>query len=417
LFNNKLNNHRGIAPIPETSNNFIFSDIEKANLLNDYFQSVFTQDDGSLPQFPKRTHSPDTICDVNITPTIVQKIIHKLKTNSAAGPDNLPPIFFLRTEPFITFPLSILFRSLIDLHTLPTEWKLSIITPIFKKGSPSNPANYRPIALTCTACKILESIIASDLLNFLHSHQLINKHQHGFLKKHSTLTNLLESVNDWSLSLSRHNSVAIAYIDFQRAFDSVPHPKLLHKLIGYGIDGNLLFWLSSFLTDRQQCVRVGSSLPHSCLVSSGVPQGSVDGPLFNLYVNCITDGLDLDTATTKIFADDVKIYTELSTQNSSFNLQKNLDLIHHWSALWQLTISYSKCNILFLGKADSTLNFSISGNLLLTTTNCTDLGIQFDPDLKFKNHISDIVKRAKQRSSLIHRCFISRNINHLIRAF
>ena len=143
----------------------------------------------------------------------------------------------------------------------------------------------------------------------------------AFWKKHSTLTNLLESVNDWSLSLSHHNSVVIAYIDFQ------------------------------------QCVRVGSSLSHSCLISSGMPQGSVVGPLlFNLYVNDITDGLDLDTATTKIFADDVKIYTELSTQNSSFNLQKNLDLIHHWSALWQLTISYSECNILFLGNFDSTLN-------------------------------------------------------------
>ena len=100
--NNILNNHRGIAPLSDASNNFIFSDIEKANLLNDYFQSVFTQDDGSLPQFTKRTLSPD-ICDVNITPTIVSKIIHKLKTNSAAGPDGLPPIFFLRTEPFITF--------------------------------------------------------------------------------------------------------------------------------------------------------------------------------------------------------------------------------------------------------------------------------------------------------------------------
>ena len=142
--NNKLNNHCGIAPLSDASNNFIFSDIEKANLLNDYFQSVFTQDDGSLPRFPKRTHSPDSICDVNITPTIVRKIIHKLKTNSTAGPDTLPPVFFLRTEPLITFPL---FCSLTDLHTLPIEWKLSIISPIFKKGSLSNPANYRPIAV------------------------------------------------------------------------------------------------------------------------------------------------------------------------------------------------------------------------------------------------------------------------------
>ena len=252
----------------------------------------------------------------------------------------------------------------------------------------------------------------------MNEHHLINKHQHGFLKKHSTVTNLLESVNDWTLSLSRHNSVVIAYIDFQRAFDSVPHPKLLHKLVGYGIGGNLLFWLSSFLTGRQQCVRVGSSLSQSCVVTSGVPQGSVVGPLlFNLYINDITDNLDFNNSSTKIFADDVKIYTEITNKYSSTDLQKNLDLIYQWSTKWQLTISHSKCNILHLGNSEPILNFFISGIPILKASHTTDLGVLFDPDLKFKTHITDIVKRAKQRASLIHRCFISRDIKNLIRSF
>ena len=179
------------------------------------------------------------ICDVTISPIIVHRIIRKLKINSAAGPDGIPPIFFKNTDRTLNSPLTLLFRSFIDLHSLPQEWKLSTVTPILKKGNPADPSNYRPIALTCTCCKILESIIANELTNFLIDHKLISKAQHGFLKKHSTVTNLLESVNDWTLSLSNHNPVAIVYIDFQRAFDSVSHVKLVHKLSGYGIHGNL----------------------------------------------------------------------------------------------------------------------------------------------------------------------------------
>ena len=350
---------------------------------------------------------------------IIAKIIHKLKVNSAAGPDGLPPIFYRQTVDAIKYPLLILFRSLIDLHAVPSEWKLSTITPIFKKGSPSDPANYRPISLTCTCCKILESIIACELLEYLSSHNLITKHQHGFLKKHSTTTNLLESVNDWSLALSNHHSVLIAYIDFQRAFDSVSHSKLLHKLSRYGICGNLLSWISSFLSNRLQQVKVGSSLSETCQVVSGVPQGSVIGPLlFNLFINDITDCLDSTTSTSKLFADDIKIYTELLNHNSSVDFQSELDLIHQWSVRWQLPISHSKCYLLSLGRQEASVtSFTINGVHLTISNLSTDLGVIVDPDLKFDRHVFSIVARAKQRAAIIHRCFLSRNVNNLILAF
>ena len=162
------------------------------------------------------------------------KYLKKLKSNTAAGPDSLPPIFYHNTATAIDFPLSILFRSLIDLHTLPDEWRQSIITPKFKKGSSSDVSNYRPIALTCTACKILETLITTTLLDFLHKNNIISKQQHGFLKQHSTSTNLLSCLNDWTLSMHNHHSTIVAYIDFQRAFDAISHPKLISKLSHYG---------------------------------------------------------------------------------------------------------------------------------------------------------------------------------------
>ena len=169
------------------------------------FDSVFSIDNGQLPPFPNRL--PDVnhcIGDITINPDLVFKA---LKPNLAAGPDELPPIFYYNTATNLSYPLALLFRSLIDLKDIPNEWKLSIVAPKFTQGSASNVENYQPIALTCTANKILETIVAD-----FSEHKLISKHQHGFLKKHSTSTNLLESFNDWTLSLNNRHSVQSGYV-------------------------------------------------------------------------------------------------------------------------------------------------------------------------------------------------------------
>ena len=316
--------------------------------------------------------------------------------------------------------MSVIYRAFVGLRNLPIEWKHSVITPKLKKGNPSLPSNYRPIALTCNACKILESIISTELNDYLLEHKLITRHQHGFLKRHSTSTNLLESFNDWTLSLSRHNSVIIASIDFQRAFDSLSHAKLIHKLTGYGISGNLLFWLQSFLTNRTQCVRVGQSLSSSCSFSSGVPQGSVTGALlFILFINDISDHFD-PVITTKLFADDLKIHTDISFHSDTTSFQRHLNLIHSWSLTWQLNIAFSKCNTMQLGAHFAPHHLPplhIADQLLASTTLLTDLGIKFDNYLKFNDHIQDIVNRAYKRSNLIFRCFLSKDTNSLVRAY
>ena len=169
------------------------------------------------------------------------------------------------------------------------------------------------------------------------SHNLITKAQHGFLKRHSTSTNLMESLNSWTLSISNHKSVTVAYVDFQRAFDSISHPKLIHKLTSYGVSGNLLYWIKSFLNGRTQAVRVGQSVSQTCQITSGVPQGSVLGPvLFNAFINDIADLFDPSSCTLKLFADDLKLFTEITNLNAAANFQANLDSIYSWSLLWQI---------------------------------------------------------------------------------
>ena len=423
--NKKLSSPSGIAPLFDSDRNLCTSDADKAKLLSEYFASIYTSDNGILPHFPSRLPpKAEQIEDIPISPGLIYKILTKLKPNSAAGPDQLPPIFFHHTAKAVSFPLSILYRSLIDLHTVPEEWRLSIITPKFKKGSPSEVSNYRPIALTCTACKILESLISSALLDFLQQHHLISTLQHGFLKKHSTTTNLLSCLNDWTLSMHSHFSTVVAYIDFQRAFDVISHKKLIYKLKNYGVGGNLLFWIQSLLTNRSHCVKINNSLSDYLPTTSGVPQGSVIGPLlFNLFINDITDLFDSSTTSSKLFADDIKIYSKITSSLTVQAFQDCLDSVFNWAKTWQIGISYSKCNFITIGDqfasqfSISNFKFTIANENITKSDTIKDLGVYVDHKLDFKKHINDLVVRSKQRSALIFRSFISRNTLHLTRAY
>ena len=218
----------------------------------------------------------------------------------------------------------------------------------------------------------------------------------------------------------RTKTTIVAYIDFQRAFDSISHSKLIHKLMSYCISGNLLYWIQSFLTHRTQSVRVGSCLSNSCSVSSGVPQGSVLGPLlFLLFINDISDQFGNEISS-ELFADDIKIYTVLSHPDSFLDFQKHLDSIHLWSSLWQLPISHSKSNcfeISYRPALISSTTFNISGFPLTSISSVIDLGIRFDHNLKFSVHINETITRANQRAHLIFRSFLSKNPTSLVHAY
>jgi hypothetical protein len=301
---------------------------------------------------------------------------------------------------------------------VPHEWRCAFVTPILKKGISSEPNNYRPISLTSVGCKLMESILKCDMSDYLLKHNLISQHQHGFLSKHSTCTQLLECVNDWTLNIKNKVSTDIIYVDFAKAFDSVCHSKLLIKLQAYGFRGNLLNWIAAFLSNRSQAVQIDGVYSDLVYMTSGVPQGSVLGPLlFLIYINDVSDIFSNDVKL-KLYADDLKVYTTVDSHLEYEVLQGKLKLLESWSDMWQLKFSVSKCKHLRISQnSHASYCYTLLGNELESVPECVDLGVTVDDRLRFHSHIRSIATKAHQRANMILRCFLTRDINCLIKAF
>ena len=371
-----------------------------------------------MPKFAPRVPSGTCLESVQFHYASVMKAIKRLKPNLAAGPDGFPPLLFKNVGRSLAEPLSIMFSSFLSVHQIPSEWLKSIITPVYKNGNACDVTNYRPISLTCVACKLMERIISVQVLDYLRDNKLISKQQHGFLTRRSTVTNLLESVNDWSVTLNDKLGVVVACIDYAKAFDTAKHDKLIHKLSAYGIDGDLLLWVRAFLSQRSHCTRINQSYSRYLCIQTGVIQGSVLGPLlFLLFINDVTNIFG-DNCTCKLYADDIKLYSVVD-QYGRNDIQNQLDALQHWSDTWQLNISYKKCNILHLDNRKNKPNIKVTlgGETIEPASQVKDLGVIMDKELKFNKHISKIVSRAHRIANLIHKCFTSKDKEVLKLAF
>jgi len=415
--NNKLVTKSGVGALKDNDGVLVHNDVGKARVLNECYSNVFVQDNDILPDFPSKVPTDIGLSDIEFNFNNVYKHLRQLKSKTSFGPDGLTSMFLKNLAPSLALPLSILFSSSFDSGNLPDIWKMATVTPVFKKGQTCDPSNYRPISLTCVLCKLMESIINVSVIKYLHDNNLITEQQHGFLAKHSTCSQLLECVNDWTMSLNIRNAVDVVYIDFNKAFDTVVHSKLLHKLKAYGITGNLLLWIENFLSNRYQSVRVGFHTSGSVPVISGVPQGSVLGPLlFLLYINDIVDIFD-SSVSVKLFADDVKIYINISDLTNITVLQDSLTAISRWADEWQLKISIKKCTVLHLGRNNLQHVYAIDDATLPSVHEVRDLGVTMDSKLCFSAHYAQIAAKAHQRACLIIRCFKSRDPHLLFRAF
>ena len=264
----------------------------------------------------------------------------------------------------------------------------------------------------------MESVIKDQLLSYLYSKKLISKQQHAFIKSHSTVTNLLECTHDWAVSVHGGHAVDVIYIDFSRAFDSVVHTKLIYKLSNFGISGDLLQWIEAFLTNRQQCVVVEHCFSTFIPVLSGVAQGSVIGPLlFILYVDDICSICVGSNIIHKLFADDLKLYSNIYTTSDSVHFQAVLDRLQQWCTDWQLKINTSKCNIIHFGHKNNKYKYFLNGSPIGAPETVTDLGVDVDPLLKFDSHINKIIKKSYSRIGVLFKGFATRDAQILKQAY
>ena len=400
----KLKPRESVPNLRKVNGELTVNDHEKACLLNSFLASVFTKEDlNNTPTFDcNKDINP--LSTINITQEKMLEVLKSLNPSKSPGPDQIHPKVLKELANELSYPLTLLFNKSVREGKIRTHWKEAEVRPIFKKGDKTNPGNYRPVSLTSVMCKVFETFVRDALYKHLTTNNLLSDDQFGFCKGRSCDLQLLVTIHDWMIDLDNNIPTDAIYLDLSKAFDTVPHQRLLNKLKGYGIGGNVLSWVSDFLTDRSQYVSVNGSCSNKIPVFSGVPQGSVLGPiLFIYYINDLPSVTDCNL---KIFADDTKAYTPINSIEDRNKLQLCINNLNNWTEKWLLKFNSSKCKVLHIGENNPQHDYFITVDgksvKLEVTTSEKDLGVYIDPNLTFEDHINTTVSKARSLSGLIN---------------
>ena len=338
-----------------------------------------------------------------------------MNVNKSVGPDGIHPRFLKELSGQLCIPLAILFN--LSLHTglLPSDWTEGKISAIFKKGSRRQAGNYRPVSLTCIICKCMEHCIRDHIDTHMRMNNLYSTQQYGFIKGRSTVLQLLTVMDTWTKTLDSYESIDIVYLDFLKAFDTVPHRRLIGKLKSLGITGSTLNWVEAFLSNRRQRVTINGTDSEWANVTSGIPQGSVLGPiLFVLYINDLPSCIHSNVF---MFADDTKVFKVIKDDNDVQILQADLENLATWSSKWLLRFHPDKCKIMHVGtRAEHdhvyTLNVDNTVHELRYTDEEKDIGVIVDSKLEFDKHIYQQINKASSIMAVIRRSFITLNVTN-----
>jgi len=383
-------------------------DTDKASILNSHFSSVFTREHLNGPTNLKTPLSSRS-SDIQIHVEGVASLLRDLQSHKACGPDGIPPRLLKETANNVAPALTLLYKASLAQGQLPNDWKKSYVVPVFKKGSRTSPANYRPISLTCIPCKVFEHIIYSNIYHYLSENNILCAQQHGFRKNHSCESQLIATVNDFATYLNAGEQVDVISLDLSKAFDKVPHQKLLYKLSSYGINTSTLNWIKDYLSNRTQQVVINNVTSNPCSVISGVPQGSVLGPLlFLLYINDFPEGV---SSTVRLYADDALLYRVIRTREDIQALQQDLNILLQWSTDWQMVFNLDKCEHLqiSLKRHSITSQYTLSGSPIKCVPSIKYLGVIINSSLTWSSHVTYITNKANSV-----RAFLQRNISRCL---
>ncbi|XP_065677350.1 probable RNA-directed DNA polymerase from transposon BS [Hydra vulgaris] len=350
-----------------------------ANILNENFHSVFViEDPTNFPNIAlKTTKTLELDIDSIITQDIVRIKLSELNVNKALGADGVSSYVLKKCQNSFCKPLELLFKRSLQEEQTPLIWKMANVTPLHKNGDK----------------KIMDYMLANNLLN---------SNQHGFQKSKSCTTNLLETQDILFDAIENGWCADVLYTDFSKAFDKVPHRRLMSKLISYGIVGVILNWIEAYLHNRKQRVNLGDCVSKWLTVESGVPEGSVLGPLlFLIFINDLPDTLKNNI---KLYADDSKIINIFkSDEDIRINkLQLDIDNIMKWSSLWLMKFNYEKCKIMHIGFKNPCITYSMfdaetqQNNILAASKVERDLGVMMQSNLKWTSHIDKAVGKSNQ---------------------
>jgi ribonucleases P/MRP protein subunit RPP40 len=392
-------------------------DKDIAEALNKFFASVFTREDlSNIPSKLKETNA--SLNTVNITAGKIVNKIKNLRADSAAGPDGIHPRLLKEACFELALPLTIIFRRSLEENVVPTDSKSAVVTPIFKKGIRTDPGNYRPVSLTSVPCKLLEAIIEEEICKHLDENGLIGASQHGFMKGRSCATNIIEFMEVITKAYDAGDPVDIFYLDFSKAFDTVPKELLLVKLQAKGIGGKLNDWLRNWLSDRIQIVRVREAKSEPQNVESGVPQGTVLGPcLFKIHIDDIDDVIKHLVDLLSKFADDTKGAKIIRNAQDAANLQLALDLLCEWARKWGMSFNSKKCKIMHIGRNNPLYDYTINGTNLSVVDEEKDVGVVIHKSLKPARQCERAAATATGVLMQLAKCFHYRDRNIFLRLY
>lgn len=345
--NGKMKHKIGVDLIK--SNGRVFEDPEEiCQVMNEKFLSVFSEESYFVNQ-PKK-EGTDVISDIPVGLEEIQQRLNKLGIRKSVGPDGIAGYILKGCRENLALPILDIVQCSLKEGNVPEQWKQANVIPVYKGGNKDDPLNYRPISLTSVFCKLVEGIIKDRWVQYLEKSKKICEAQYGFRKGRSCVSNLLSFYTRIIEDVQERNGwVDTIYLDLKKAFDKVPHRRLLWKIEHEGgIKGKLLEWMKNYLIGRKMRTVVKGEASTWGLIKSGVPQGSVLGPImFLVYINDMVEGVK---SYISLFADDAKIQRRVENCSNCQELQNDLHSIFRWSVKWEMPFNVNKCHVMKFGR-------------------------------------------------------------------